>query len=198
MEIEEYINSGVIEDYCLGVLGEDAMQQVAAMATLHPAIQQEIDAYEHALKSYAAGKAAKTSDVKQQIFYVINNLAAEEVIINNNVPLINKYSNAESWLRYVKTLLPASLKQPFIIHNLPTTNSVERFVLWICEDIPAETHRHVKETILVLEGSCRCYVGDEVYELTAGDFLSIPLHVPHNVKILNGPVMAIVQRERVA
>lgn len=196
MDIQAYINSGIIEDYCLGVLDNDAMHQVAAMATLHPAIQQQIDAYEDALKNYAAVGTSRA--LKHTLLNVIGNLAAEETITDDNIPLINKYSNAGKWLQYAKTLLPASIDAPFIIHDLPATNNTERFILWISEDIPDETHRRVKESILVLEGSCRCYVGDTLYELSGGDFLNIPLNVPHNVKILNGPVMAVVQRERVA
>jgi len=197
MDIQEYINSGIIEDYCLGVLDDEAMQQVAAIATLHPAIQEKIDAYESTLKNYA-GKTATPPALKHKLLAIIDNLAAEETITADNIPLINKYSNADNWLQFVKPLLPATLNGPFIIHDLPATLNAERFIFWTNEDLPDETHRHVKESILVLQGSCRCYIGDTVYELTSGDFLSIPLHIPHNVEILNGPVMAVIQRERVA
>jgi hypothetical protein len=52
MNLEEYINSGIIEDYCLGVLTPEQRQSVAQNALLYPEIQAAIEANELALKRY--------------------------------------------------------------------------------------------------------------------------------------------------
>ena len=44
--------------------------------------------------------------------------------------------------------------------------------------IPLHTH-NVEETVLVLEGEARAVVGDEEYELVAGDATRAPAGVPH-------------------
>jgi hypothetical protein len=52
MNIEEYINSGVIEDYCLGVLNPEEQQSVAQNALRYPEIQTAIAENEDALKRF--------------------------------------------------------------------------------------------------------------------------------------------------
>jgi len=199
MNIKEYIDSGVIEDYCLGALDAAGMQSVAQNAALYVEVRDEIEAYETALAKYATEfSTGKKQQLKQSLFSAIDNLESELHITADNIPLINKYSDAASWLRFVKPLLPAALEAPFLIHDLPDKGDAARFIVWSHGGIPDETHTHAQETFLILEGRCRCFIGDEVVELGAGDFLSIPLHVPHNVEILDGPVMAVIQRVKVA
>jgi hypothetical protein len=57
MDTEEYIKSGIIEDYCLGFLSPYEMEQVAQNAMRYKEIKIAIEAYENALKKYAEGWA---------------------------------------------------------------------------------------------------------------------------------------------
>jgi anti-sigma-K factor RskA len=52
MNIAEYINSGVIEDYCLGVLNPEEQQCVAQNAARYAEIQRAIEENEDALKRF--------------------------------------------------------------------------------------------------------------------------------------------------
>ena len=53
MNLKEYINSGIIEDYCLGVLNPIEMRTVARYAELHQEIKDAIHLSEGVLKKYA-------------------------------------------------------------------------------------------------------------------------------------------------
>ena len=53
MNLKDYINSGIIEDYCLGVLNPIEMRTVARYAELHQEIKDAIDLSEGVLKKYA-------------------------------------------------------------------------------------------------------------------------------------------------
>jgi hypothetical protein len=53
MNIKEYTNSGIIEDYCLGLLGPDEMWLVAKNANYYKEIKKAIEEFEMALKRYA-------------------------------------------------------------------------------------------------------------------------------------------------
>jgi hypothetical protein len=53
MDLEKYLSSGVIEDYCLGVLSPEKAQEVAKNATQFPEIEQAIAEVEEILKKYA-------------------------------------------------------------------------------------------------------------------------------------------------
>ncbi len=53
MNLKEYLNSGIIEDYCLGVLQPDEMRIVARNAERYEEVKDAIEAYEATLKRYA-------------------------------------------------------------------------------------------------------------------------------------------------
>jgi mannose-6-phosphate isomerase-like protein (cupin superfamily) len=74
------------------------------------------------------------------------------------------------------------------------------YVLLLVEqaDYPDEVHDDLLECFIVLEGECECYIGDDVIHLGPGGFIDIPLYTHHDVKVIKGPVLAIVQRLKVA
>ena len=68
MDIQEYISSGVIESYVLGLSPEDEMQEVEKLAAEHAEIKQAITAFEEALEKQALATAiAPPAALKQQV-----------------------------------------------------------------------------------------------------------------------------------
>jgi anti-sigma-K factor RskA len=55
MDLEKYLCSGVIEDYCLGVLSPEETQEVAQNAKQFPEIEEAIREVEEVLKKYTTG-----------------------------------------------------------------------------------------------------------------------------------------------
>jgi anti-sigma-K factor RskA len=53
MDLKEYLSSGIIEDYCLGVLNSDDMRNVARNAERYQEVKDTIEMYESVLKKYA-------------------------------------------------------------------------------------------------------------------------------------------------
>ena len=60
-------------------------------------------------------------------------------------------------------------------------------------DIAQETHENEYESFLILEGECKCVVGEDIRFMKAGDFMPIPLHALHHVEVLSNSVTAILQ-----
>jgi anti-sigma-K factor RskA len=52
MDLEKYLSSGIIEDYCLGVLSPEETQEVAKNAKQFPEIEDAIREIEEVLKEY--------------------------------------------------------------------------------------------------------------------------------------------------
>jgi anti-sigma-K factor RskA len=52
MDLEKYLSSGVIEDYCLGVLSPEEAQEVVRNAKQFPEIKEAIREVEEVLKNY--------------------------------------------------------------------------------------------------------------------------------------------------
>lgn len=69
LNIQEYISSGVLEMYVMGMLSEEENMLVEEYAEEHPEIKEEIRRIEETLKVYAEKNApAPSSSVKENIF----------------------------------------------------------------------------------------------------------------------------------
>ena len=195
MSLIDYIHSGMIEDYCLGLLTPDEMEDVAKQANLNPEIKERIEEYQLALKQYATAlNPDNVESHKKKLMEILDNLEAETSIEIKNLPLINKYSSSKKWLPLAKSVFPSALTEPTLMYKLRDEKGINQFLIWTIADAPYELHDDVYETLLLLEGECICRVGEDAYHLNSGDFLAIPLHKPHNLEVVNGPVLLLVQR----
>jgi mannose-6-phosphate isomerase-like protein (cupin superfamily) len=196
MDIKAYISSGIIEEYCLGLLPDKDKQEVELNASLYPLIKSEITVYQQALEKYATDFAQSVSPaLKQKTQQLFDNLYLEETHDINRIPILNKYTECKNWLSLVKPLLPSQLEDDMFVHVLQDTEEVEQLLIWTKIDYPDEVHTNEKECFMILEGECECYIGDDkIIRLSAGGFIDIPMHEHHDVKVVKGPVLAIVQR----
>ncbi|HEY4150188.1 MAG TPA: cupin domain-containing protein [Chitinophagaceae bacterium] len=198
MDVQAYILSGIIEDYCLGLLSVEDISQVEQNAALYPVVRMEIQAFRRVLEHYVLPHTVPVPDaLKDKVIGLINNLAKERSG-GTELPLINKYSHRESWLRIVKPLLPETPPDGFFGRMLRNDERVFQTIIWSSHDIPDEVHTDTHESFIVLEGECECCLGDEIIKLGPGGFLEIPLHTRHSVKTFGEPVLAVVQRLQLA
>ena len=57
MDTQQYIESGILEEYALGILSEAERAEVERLATIHPEIRHELDAIVMGLDAYAEAHA---------------------------------------------------------------------------------------------------------------------------------------------
>lgn len=199
MNVQEYLASGILQDYCLGFLSNEEMQEIESHAKIHPEIQNEISANKRALENYANQLAQQPSDsVKAKLFQSIDALIEEQNASLNNLPLLNKNSDYKNWLKIVAPLIATHQEKEFSFQVLRDDETVLQMLVWTKVDYPDEVHDHLKESFIILQGDCECYVGENTYKLGPGGYLDIPLFQHHDIKVVKGPVLAIVQRLKVA
>src|SRR5438045_98537 len=166
MNHKEYIASGIIQDYCLGILSDEESKAVEHQAQLYPVIKQEIDNYLVALEQYALdSNFYPPTHVKDKILEVLDNLQLEEKAKLDELPLINKFSDHTKWLQIVKPVLPEKLNDKMFVHVLRDDKRVSQILIWTAVDYPDEVHEDVEESFIILEGKCKCYIEDEIIEL---------------------------------
>lgn len=193
MNIQEYIKSGILEQYCLGLLDADQAGDVVRLSLVYPEIKQELTAVENAIEKLAAANAiAPTSALKQKILGTLG-FAADEPLDINNLPATGKYSNYISWLNAVEHLIPAEPFEDLSIKVLRQDDKIAQMLVVAKVNVPDETHEAYKESFFILKGTCECTIGDETIQLNPGGFLEIPLHVTHDIKMLTPYVVAILQ-----
>ncbi len=199
MDYKANITPGIIESYCLGLLAPEEGKMVEQQARIHADVKQEIDDFMLLLENYIMSNAVHPGeDVKMKTLGLLDNLRLEEAKKIHHLPLINKYTDHNNWLQIVQPLLPEKLQGDVFIHELRNDLKVSQLLIWSAVNVPDEVHVDVKESFIVLKGRCRCYIEDTVTELGPGGFLEIPMYKHHDVKVIAEPVLAIVQRVKVA
>ena len=195
MNTEEYISSGILQDYCLGVLTNDEKTAVERVCEANTELRAELINLQHGLEKYVVENPIwRKAALKSKIWDTINNINTEEQKNINKLPLINKYSDHNNWLSIVKPLLPSKLEEETFISVLQGNEKVTQLVTMSIIGHHEETHDDMYESFLILEGECICQIGDKFIPLKAGGFIEIPLYETHNVKVLSPYIVAVMQR----
>lgn len=193
MKLEDYINSGVLEQYCLGLLDSDEAAQVVSYCLKYPELREELNSIEAAIEKMAAEKAIDpVPGLKEKILGKLG-FAGNEVLDINNLPPTDAYSNYLSWLQAVEHLLPAGPFEGLNIQVLQQNDKIAQMLVVAKVDVPNESHDNYAESFFILQGECSCTIDGEEVKLSAGDFLEIPLYAEHDVKMLTPTVTAILQ-----
>ena len=191
MNIHEYIESGILEQYCLGALNEQERADVLKRCLLYPEIKQELTAIEMAFQKIADSlSVVPDKRLKDQI---LNQLGFKSTLDLEDLPVVDAYANYSDWLTAVEHLIPAEPFEPFFAEVLRHDEKVAQTLVITNMDVPEETHEDRIESFFILKGECVCTVGDAVFTLKAGDFLEVPLYVEHDIKIQSPYVIAILQ-----
>lgn len=194
MEIQEYIKSGILEQYCLGLLDANEQEEVVQMSLIYPEIKQELDEIENTIEKIALTNAVSPKiDLKSKILRSLGFSDEEERLDINNLPVTHKDSIHKNWLNAVEHLIPLEPVDDFSCTVLRQDEQVTQMLVITKLDVPPEIHDDIAESFFILKGECVCNVGGRVYQLGPGDFLDIPLYQEHNVKLLSPYVVAILQ-----
>lgn len=194
LKLEKYIESGILELYALGKLPDSERVGVERMLATYSVLQNELAKINLALATYAQKMAiTPRSFLKDQIINEIVNLQKEKAMDMNDLPLLSKYSDHLKWLTLAHSFGEMPLTDGKFIKVLRQDEQVTQLLVLSATDIEEEVHKQEKESFLILRGECSCTIADTQTLMTAGDFMEIPMYQPHDVKVLKGPVMAILQ-----
>jgi len=196
--VDDFIASGILEMYVLGQATAEEHAEVEQMAALFPAVTVEINEIEKALERYASLHSKEPSatmkpNIMAGIDYTIRLQNGEQL---SNPPMLNDNSVPEDFLEWTsrEDMVPGEYDDIFV--KLISAND-ERMIgiVWIKEMAPEEVHKDEYESFLILEGTCDIAVGESVFPMKPGDFLTIPLHVAHHITVTSHfPCKVILQR----
>lgn len=193
MDVQQYIESGILEEYCMGLLNAEEQSFLIRMTMLYPEVKEELTAVELALEKLALSAAVKPREgVKQNILASLGFDDTKKQLDINNLPAVDERSDYLAWLNTLSHLLPVE-PADFFIHEVRKDDACQQMLVVTNMDVPEEEHGEFIESFFILDGKCECTVGDEFFMLNAGDFLEIPLHTKHDIKIVSPYVTAILQ-----
>jgi len=192
MDIQKYIESGILEEYCLGLLSEEDQVYLIQMTMLYPEIKEELTAIELAMERWATSTAIEPEPgLKEKIMAELGfDYTALKI---NRLPAVDKNADHRAWLKTLDHLIPAEPSEDFLRIEIRKDNNFQQMLVVTKMNVPEEEHEDYLESFFILKGQCECTVGDDFYKLGPGDFLEIPLHVRHNIQVMSPYVIAVLQ-----
>lgn len=201
-ELNTYIESGLIEAYCLGSLSAKQAAEVAAMAAAHPEVQAEIDRTLAALEQYPKGPEPRAG-LKNKVLDFLDAFLTEGTINLQDPPLIHRYSDAGAWNRALQGIGPDTVEPGFSARVLKETEEVLLTLAWLSADLVEDPHAGDAfiESFFILEGACECDFDGRIVRFSAGDYFEIPPDTRHVIKNISEGlpyVKGLVQRRKAA
>ncbi|MEZ4904528.1 MAG: cupin domain-containing protein [Spirosomataceae bacterium] len=196
-ETKKIIESGIVDEFCMGLLSAEDNLKVRDWAAQYPAVAQHIETTLAALQTYSS--ITPTPTLKAKTLSFIGELNKESNLRLEDKPQISKYSDIVAWNKLLDAEKPAedfeSMKVKFLIDD-PTH---QLCLAWLETELTEEAHHDEEftESFLILEGSCECNIGGKIIRLAAGDFLEIPENTPHTIRNTSTHlpfVKALIQR----
>lgn len=196
---EEFIESGILELYILGAASEEERRSVEAMAAAYPEIQKEIEILAATMEAYANEHAVDPHPTMKPLLFAtidyMNRLGNGEAPAFP--PELNEHSRIEDFAEWLnrKDLEATGLIENIHVSIIGSTPQQTTAIVLIKEMAPDEVHTDEFEKFLIVEGTCDIVIGEKTHSLKAGDYLAIPLHENHYVKVTSEiPCKVILQR----
>lgn len=194
IDLQLYLESGILELYVLNDLSPAERLEVEAMIVKYPILKDELFEIEACLENFAnlnaSNPAAHLEDITINSILKSENEQFDDL---SNLPLIHKFSDASKWQNLVNNTDIPAFEYGKAVKILRQDERVCQMLVVSMTDIEQETHKNEHESFLILEGECKCVVGEEIRFMKAGDFMPIPLHTLHHVEVLSERVTAILQ-----
>ena len=187
MDIQEYIASGILEQYVLSIISPDEMLAVEQMAATYPEVKEEILLISDIIEKIAFENAvAPSKTVKPFLMATIDFMERMEGGEQPSFPpILNEASCIQdyaAWLQRNDMILPEDPGDLFA-KIIGYTPQVTTAIAWIKGNAPIETHDKEYERFLIVEGTCDIVVEDTLHHLVPGDYFAIPLYKSHQVRV---------------
>jgi mannose-6-phosphate isomerase-like protein (cupin superfamily) len=198
MTTEEYIKSGILEQYVLGFANAAEIAEVELLATVDPAIRNEIDEIAEALATYAMETPMLPNPVIKP--FLLATIDYSERMkngeVSSNPPALNENSTIHDYAEWLNRSDMVPMQgEDLSAKIIGYTAAALTAIVWIKRYAPQEVHDNEYEKFLIVEGTCNIIVDDEVNALVPGDYFAIPLHKNHEVQVTSHvPCKVILQR----
>lgn len=200
MNIDAYIASGVLENYCLGFCSAAEISTIEEYASIYPAVKLEIDRIRHSLEDYfQANEIKPAAKVKISLMRTIySQNAAQDTAYP---PLIDEKDQTSlmKWIAEKNILQKNIAFDNLHVEELPSTDQITNFIVFAKMGHQEEMHENFVEYLYVIKGSCVMDFEGKQKPYKAGELIVIPPHIRHIATITSSePMIALVQRQACA
>lgn len=198
-DLREYITSGLIEKYVLGLALPEEITEIEAMAIEHPELELAISDFCTMLEKNAMANAIMPPEIiKPELMATIDYMErlqnGEPITFPPLLSEVSKIDDFTPWLNRPDMSLSQDAPDIHlkIIGYTPTCSTA---IVWVKGKTPEEVHTNEQESFFIVEGTCIIHIGTNSHELVPGDYLQIPLFEKHHIVVTSTvPCKVILQR----
>ena len=201
MDIDAYISSGALENYCLGFCSEAEKTIIEQHAETYPAIKNEIEKIRVSLEEFILSNKVKSSpSVKIRVMLSLYTQMAKSDTAY--APLINEHTNPAilaSWVATKKNTDPTGDFENLFVIELASTEQVTNFIVHAKAGHETEMHENFVEYLYVIKGSCIMDFEGVKRSYKEGEIIHIMPYINHSATVTSQqPMVALVQRQACA
>jgi quercetin dioxygenase-like cupin family protein len=201
MDIDAYISSGILENYCMGLCSIEENTVIEKYAEMYPAIKKEIENIHISLEDYFLSNEIKP--VPSVKIAVMQSIYGQIALSDSTyAPFIKELMDPEmlaAWVSANKIVDPDEDFENLFITDLPSTEHVTNFIVHAKKGHDTEIHDYFIEYLYVISGSCIMDFEGVKRSYAKGDIIHILPHISHTATITSGePMIALVQRQACA
>ena len=201
MDIDAYISSGALENYCLGFCSEAEKAVIEKFVEDYPAIKEEIEKIRVSLEEFILTNKVKPSPfVKIRVMLTLYDQMAKSD--TEYAPLISEQTNPAilaSWVATKRLIPPTEKFDNLFITELSSTEQVTNFIVHARTGHEAEMHDHFIEYLYVIKGSCIMDFDGLKRSYKEGEIIHIMPNISHTATVTSDqPMIALVQRQACA
>lgn len=194
--LKNYIKSGILELYVLGMTSSVEAAEVQEMAALYEEVREEINDLSKVMEAYAQSHSIEPSTtikplLMASIDYTERLKQGEAISFPPALHKNSRISDYDFWLNADEATGPEDFEN---VHAriIGYTAEMATAIIWLKDFTPPEIHTREIEKFLIVQGTCDIFIGEEVHHLAPGDILSIPLHVSHHVKVTSSTTCILI------
>ena len=194
--IQNYINSGILELYVLGITTDEENVEITKFAEENIEIKEEIDSISKALQITSEAFAPEISPASKAMImatidYTERLKNGEEYTI---APLLNKKSTVSDFKTWINrpNMQVSDDYETIDAKIISASEEATTLIVWLKHGAPIEVHHKEYEHFLIVEGTCTITIGDEAHNLISGNYLSIPLFIGHSVTVTSDMACKII------
>lgn len=185
--LKVYIESGIIESYVMGLTTSEETIEVEAYAIQYSEVADAIEEYSKDLENTCIAKGETPDPITKPFVlasydYMLRLTNGE---LPSEPPVLNPASTLTDYNEWIlrPDLNIIEIKDEVFAKIIGFTPTAITAIVWLQDLAPQEVHHAEYERFLIIEGSCDIKIGEHIHSLSPGDFLEIPLHTTHSVKV---------------
>jgi quercetin dioxygenase-like cupin family protein len=193
--VKEYIDTGILELYVLGIASYEDCKEVESLALEYSKIREEIEQIKASVEVYADAYKLQPNPVIKP--FLLATIDYTERLKNGEQPavppMLSKNAAIADYSQWLNRADMVSTDQEDVFAKIiGYTPEAITAIVWLKDYAPHEVHDNEYERFLIVEGTCDIIVEDEVNQLVPGDYFAIPLHKKHMVKVTSSITCKVI------